>query len=84
MKNRMIIKRSGQTEKFNTDKIKKSMLSAGVTNELSKAIADSIVFHEDMTTSEIRKLVIGGIKNKEPQAARRFETHPLKKHNITK
>lgn len=78
----MITKKSGLTEKYSTDKIEKSMLAAGVTNELSKAIANSIILHEGITTKEIRQLVIGGIKNKEPQAAKRFETHPQKKHNV--
>lgn len=80
MKIRMITKRSGLTEKYSIDKIEKSMLGAGVTNELSKAVAKAMIFSEEISTKEVRRFVIGAIKNKEPQAAKRFETHPQKKH----
>jgi hypothetical protein len=36
--------------------------------------------HEGITTSEVRKRVIGAIKNKEPQAAKCYESHPKKVH----
>ncbi len=75
-----ITKRSGSEEEFRTGKIADSMRSAGISQETAQRVADGIVFHEGMTTSEIRNRVIGGIKNKEPQAAKQYESHPKKAH----
>ena len=58
------------------------MKNAGVTENTAKAVADSISFHEGITTSEVRNRVIGGIKNREPQAAKQFESHPRKNHKV--
>ena len=75
-----IIKRSGKEEKFQADKILNSMLGAGITPETARKVVTNIKHHEGITTSEVRKLVIGGIKNLEPQAAQRYESHPKKVH----
>lgn len=75
-----IRKRSGQEEPFRTDKILDSMRNAGVSQEEAKKVASSISYHEGITTSEVRKQVIGGIKNREPQAAKQYESHPKKSH----
>ncbi len=80
MKNQNIIKRSGSDEKFQSNKIVSSMRNAGVTEETAKTVAGSISHHEGITTSEVRNRVIGGIKNREPQAAKQFESHPKKSH----
>jgi transcriptional regulator NrdR family protein len=76
-----ITKRSGQQEKFQINKILNSMRNAGVSQETAQKVAATIGHRDDMTTSEVRKLVIGGIKNREPQAAKQFESHPKKAHN---
>ena len=75
-----ITKRSGQEEEFRTTKITKSMLNAGVSEETAQKVAGNIIYHEGMTTSEVRNRVIGGIKNSEPQAAKHYESHPRKTH----
>jgi hypothetical protein len=76
----MIKKRSGLDEEFSTDKIKNSMRGAGISQEIAEKVAGGISHHEGITTSEVRKLVIGGIKNREPQAAKQYESHPKKSH----
>jgi hypothetical protein len=69
-----ITKRSGREEEFRPDKIQKSMRDAGVSPETSKRILGSLSFREGMTTSEVRNRVIGGIKNSEPDACKRYES----------
>ncbi|MEW5923243.1 MAG: ATP cone domain-containing protein [Candidatus Zixiibacteriota bacterium] len=76
-----IEKRSGKEEEFSKGKIRNSMLSAGITRVTAEAVSESIHYHEGMTTAEVRNRVIGGIKNREPQAAKQFESHPKKSHN---
>ena len=73
-----IKKRSGKGEKFQANKILNSMRGAGVSQETAQMVAKGVVYHEGMTTSEVRNLVIGGIKNREPQAAKQYESHPKK------
>ncbi len=76
-----IKKRSGLEEKFSKDKIINSMRNAGISEETAEEIAGGISYREGITTSEVRNRVIGGIKNREPQAAKQFESHPRKNHN---
>ncbi len=76
----VIGKRSGKDEVFQIDKILNSMRSAGVSQEAAQRVAGSITFHEGITTVEVRNQVIGGIKNREPQAAKQYESHPRKTH----
>lgn len=78
---RTITKRSGLQEEFRPDKIKNSMRSAGISQETAQSVTASITHHEGITTSEVRNRVIGGIKNREPQAAKQYESHPRKTHN---
>ena len=75
-----ILKQSGLEEEFRKDKIENSMRSAGISQETAKNVAGSISHHEGITTSEVRNRVIGGIKNREPQAAKQYESHPRKTH----
>lgn len=75
-----ITKRSGLQEKFRIDKIVNSMRNAGISQDTAKEVARSITYHEGITTSEVRNRVIGGIKNREPQAAKQYESHPKKAH----
>jgi len=76
-----IIKRSGQEEELSKTKIRNSMMNAGVSKVIAEAVSESIHYHEGITTAEVRSRVIGGIKNREPQAAKQFESHPRKTHN---
>jgi len=76
----MITKRSGQEEPFRRDKIERSMVGAGITQEIAQLVATDIKHRDGMTTSVVRKRVIGAIKNRQPQAAKRYESHPKKSH----
>jgi len=76
-----ITKRSGLEEEYQADKLKNSMGNAGVSPETTDEIARGITYHDGITTSEVRNRIIGGIKNREPQAAKRYESHPKKNHN---
>jgi len=62
------------------NKIMESMRNAGISQEAAQRIAAGIEYHEGITTSEVRNRVIGGIKNYEPQACKRYESHPKKSH----
>lgn len=75
-----ITKRSGREEEFRTDKILKSMRNAGISEETAQRVVGGINYHEGITTSEIRNHVIGGIKNREPQAAKLYESRTKKNH----
>ena len=75
-----ITKRSGQTEEFRRDKILNSMRGAGISQDTARLVAADIRYYEGITTSEVRHRVIGAIKNKEPQSAKRYESHPKKPH----
>jgi transcriptional regulator NrdR family protein len=75
-----IKKRSGLEENFQQSKIVNSMQNAGISKETAEEIAGNIDYHEGISTSEVRNRVIGGIKNREPQAAKRYESHPRKTH----
>jgi len=75
-----ITKRSGKEEGFVLNKILNSMVNAGISQDTAEKITDGIKYHEGMTTNEIRNRVIGGIKNREPQAAKQFESYPKKIH----
>ena len=75
-----ITKRSGLEEEFRTRKIANSMRSAGISEITAREVAEGITYHEGITTSEVRNRVVGGIKNREPQAAKRYESHPKKNH----
>ena len=77
----MIKKRSGLEEEFSKDKIKNSMMNAGISQATAQEITDIIDHHAGITTSEVRNRVTGGIKNREPQAAKQYESHPKKNHN---
>ena len=75
-----ITKRSGKEERFQTDKILSSMRNAGIGRETAEMVAKAIEYHPGISTSEVRNRVIGGIKNREPQAAKQYESHPKKSH----
>lgn len=75
-----ITKRSGTEEKFQVNKIVNSMRGAGITEQTARLVAAGISHHDGITTSEVRSRVVGAIKNKEPQAAKRYESHPKKPH----
>ena len=76
----IITKRSGVQEEFRADKIENSMRNAGVSQETARSVTGSITHHEGISTSEVRNRVIGGIKNREPQAAKAYESYPRKTH----
>lgn len=75
-----ITKRSGLQEEFRPKKIANSMRNAGVSEEAAESVTANITHHEGITTSEVRNRVIGGIKNREPQAAKQYESYPRKVH----
>jgi transcriptional regulator NrdR family protein len=75
-----ITKRSGQTEEFRRDKILNSMRGAGISQDTDRLVAAGIKHHQGISTSEVQNRLIGTIKNKEPQAAKQYESHPKKFH----
>lgn len=75
-----IKKRSGLEEDFQQKKIENSMRNAGISKETAEEVVGCIGYHEGITTSEVRNRIIGGIKNREPQAAMRYESHPKKNY----
>jgi hypothetical protein len=75
-----IRKRSGKDEKFQPSKILASMRNADVSQETAEKVVTGIVYHEGITTVEVRNSVIGGIKNREPRAAKQYESYPKKTH----
>ncbi len=75
-----IKKRSGLEEEFSKEKIEKSMRNAGISKETAREVTESISHREGISTSEVRNRVTGGIKNREPQAAKQYESHPRKMH----
>lgn len=75
-----ITKRSGKEESFQKAKILNSMRNAGIGRETAETVADGIGHHPGISTAEVRNRVIGGIKNREPQAAKQYESHPKKSH----
>jgi transcriptional regulator NrdR family protein len=76
----VITKRSGKEEEFSKEKVERSMRGAGISQVTAQLVMADIRHHEGITTSEVRKRVIGAIKNKEPQAAKCYESHPKKVH----
>ena len=79
---RAILKQSGEKEEFRKDKIENSMRSAGISQETAQKVVAGIGHYEGITTTEVRKHVIGGIKNREPQAAKQYESYPRKTHKL--
>lgn len=77
-----IKKRSGLEEEFRAEKIENSMRNAGISQITAQKVAAGISYHKGLTTLEVRNRIIGGIKNHEPQAAKRYESHPRKTHEI--
>jgi transcriptional regulator NrdR family protein len=75
-----ITKRSGKEETFQPKKILNSMRNAGVSREIAEIVVKDFKYRVGLTTREVRNFVIGAIKNKEPQAAKQFESHPKKSH----
>lgn len=75
-----ITKRSGIEEVFQVDKILNSMRNAGISRETAEMVANAIEHHPGISTSEVRNRVIGSIKNREPQSAKQYESHPRKGH----
>ena len=73
-----IVKRSGKKESFRMDKIINSMRGAGISQDTAWLVAADIKHYDGITTSEVRNRVTGAIKNKQPQAAQRYESHPKK------
>ncbi|MFH2049085.1 MAG: hypothetical protein ABIJ12_06535 [bacterium] len=77
-----ITNQSSQTEEFNKDKIEGSIRGVDINQETTRLVVADIKHHKDITTSDVWNLVIGAIKNKEPQAAKRYESHPRKSHKL--
>jgi transcriptional regulator NrdR family protein len=75
-----ITKRSGKAEAFQSTKILNSMRNAGIGRETAEKVSSKIEHHPGISTSEVRNRVIGEIKNREPQAAKIYESHPKKTH----
>jgi len=55
---------------------------AGISSATTQVVVADIRHHEGITTAEVRNRVIGAIKNREPQAAQCYESHPRKVHRV--
>lgn len=67
-----IRKRSGREEEFNREKLRKSIRSAGASEDTSREIAARIVVSEGVNTSQIRSVVAEQLEKRESQACRRY------------
>jgi len=63
-----VIKKSGALEPFQREKIIKSCVNAGATKEVAERVADEVAknIHDNITTSEIRALVLSNLSDKNP------------------
>lgn len=68
-------KRTGETQKFDLNKLEKSIRAAGVDQPTSHEIASRIKPKEGWSTQEVRSQVVNELKRKDPEAAERYELH---------
>ncbi|MFB6285716.1 MAG: ATP cone domain-containing protein [Candidatus Bipolaricaulia bacterium] len=79
-----LIKRSGETEPFTRDKLVASIERAGGSPRLAHEVLADLVFHPDMTTDELRRLVAHHLQEKDPALAQRYrQTHTFWAHSHT-
>ena len=76
-----IVKKSGELEKFEPEKIKKSCMKSGATAELAQKIADEVssIAYVQMPTAEIRQAVIDLLKRFNPKVAKAYADFRKKK-----
>lgn len=73
-----IKKRLGSNEEFSEQKPKNSMMKAGASEKTAKAVSFSIKPHQGITTSEVRKNVMAGLRKHEPDVAIKYEGYKKK------
>jgi ribonucleoside-triphosphate reductase len=63
-----VTKKDGAVEPFQREKIVKSCINAGATREVAEKVADEVAknLHENITTVEIRALVLSSLSDKNP------------------
>lgn len=63
-----VTKKGGAVEPFQREKIVKSCVNAGATREVAEEVANEVAknLHENITTSEIRALVLSNLANENP------------------
>jgi Holliday junction resolvase len=70
-----VIKASGETEKFDLEKIKRTCLRAGATKELAEKIAKEVKkrSYDGITTREILHITLTLLRREEPHIASRYD-----------
>lgn len=77
-----LIKQSGETEPFDRDKLVASIEHVGGSPSLAQEVLAELVFHRDMTTDELRRLVAYHLQEKDPALAQRYRhTHTFWAHS---
>ena len=69
------MKKAGQLEEFNKEKLVQSILKAGASEETARKIADAVDVREGMSTSEIKSRVLARLRTENPEAAATYETY---------
>jgi formylmethanofuran dehydrogenase subunit D len=59
-------------ERFNRDKIVRSMVAAGASAEVAKEVAALVPERNGISTDEIREIVQKGLAERDPQTAKRY------------
>lgn len=75
-----IVKKSGELEPFQPEKIVESCMKAGASTELAKKIAEEVssIAYVQMPTAEIRQAVIDLLKRFDPKAAKAYAEYKKK------
>lgn len=69
------MKKSGQLEEFNKEKLVQSIVKAGASEEIARRIADAVEVTEAMPTSAIKSQVLAKLRTENPEAATTYETY---------
>jgi phosphatidate phosphatase PAH1 len=67
-------KKDGRTEEFKRTKIERSLKNVGVKETNAKEIANKVSEKEGMTTTEIRESVQKELRNRNKEAAEKYES----------
>jgi len=70
----LITKKDGTKEEFDKEKLKNSCLNAGIAPDVAENIANEIesIIHENITTEEIRVLVLSRLRKTDPSCVQKW------------
>jgi arginine/ornithine N-succinyltransferase beta subunit len=66
-------KRSGREEEFDREKLKRSIRSAGASEDASREIAERISVSEGVNTKQIRGVVTEQLENRDSESCSRYQ-----------